>query len=237
AKLRHQLGLVGQYDETVGRGFDDLLTQQRTAQPFDQVQRRVDLVGAVEREIEPRALVQRRDLHPKLASQRSDRIRCRHADDIAQPAILQRLRQSPQHVCGRRAGAQAKRHTALDILKRMLGGLALVAFEIDHLLTPGEGSYFTGPTRWRGLGRPGALWASPQDLLFMSHPEFYTRIFWHCDAAGLISLPTQFSNLLLAGGRWGRCAAPATTSEHFILWLRGRGNALRRIPTPAQPPC
>src|SRR5262249_8351791 len=33
---------------------------------------------------------------------------------------------------------------------------------------------------------------------FMSHPEFYKRIFGYCNAVCLISLPAQYSNLLLA---------------------------------------
>jgi hypothetical protein len=37
---------------------------------------------------------------------------------------------------------------------------------------------FTGLTRWRGLGRPGALWAPPQDLLYFRQQRRLCRRCW-----------------------------------------------------------
>src|SRR5262245_3120783 len=49
----------------------------------------------------------------------------------------------------------------------------------------------------------------------MCHPEFYNRIFWHCDAASLRLLRAQYSKLLVAGAPSGPLrgpeGAPATT--------------------------
>ncbi|HJZ45787.1 MAG TPA: hypothetical protein VKE41_01435 [Roseiflexaceae bacterium] len=53
------------------------------------------------------------------------------------------------------------------------------------------------------------------------------------------SINDNFRHWDSAARTWSLRAAqrPATTTcEHFLLWLRGRGNALRRTPTPSQPP-
>ena len=53
------LGGIGDDDHALGRDGDDLLAQQRAAAALDQAQLAVELVGAVDGEIEERRVVER----------------------------------------------------------------------------------------------------------------------------------------------------------------------------------
>ena len=55
-----QLALVGNHDHALRRRRDDLLAQQRAAAALDQAQLVVDLVGAVDGQVEIRLVVERR---------------------------------------------------------------------------------------------------------------------------------------------------------------------------------
>ena len=50
---RHQLAGIGNHDEAVGHGGDDLLARVRGATTLDEPEVRSDLVGTVNREIKP----------------------------------------------------------------------------------------------------------------------------------------------------------------------------------------
>src|SRR3712207_8702288 len=52
------LALLGYDHEAARGGHDDLLAQQRGPAALDEPEPRVDLVGAVDREVQPRAAVQ-----------------------------------------------------------------------------------------------------------------------------------------------------------------------------------
>jgi len=90
----------------------------------------------VQRQIKLWALIQRGSGHTELPRQHADSIRCRHTDNIVQLAVAQCLGQDMQHVRGGRSRTQAQRHATLDILKRMLSGLALEEFEVSHSIAP-----------------------------------------------------------------------------------------------------
>jgi hypothetical protein len=55
-----KLGLVDDAHKLLGRHLDHLLAQQRAAAALDHIQLRVDLVGAVDRHVQRRLRVQRR---------------------------------------------------------------------------------------------------------------------------------------------------------------------------------
>ena len=54
SEARHELGFVHDHDELLGRGSDDLLAEQRAAQPFDQIEFRIHLIGSVDAEVRRR---------------------------------------------------------------------------------------------------------------------------------------------------------------------------------------
>ena len=69
---------------TIRRAADatDLLAQVRAAQPLDQVEVRVDLVGAVDHDVELGDVVERQERDPQLAAARRGRGRRGHAGDV-----------------------------------------------------------------------------------------------------------------------------------------------------------
>ena len=53
------LDVVGDHDHAIGRRGDDLFTQQCAAAALDEIERGIDLVGAIDRQIEPVDVVER----------------------------------------------------------------------------------------------------------------------------------------------------------------------------------
>ena len=105
-----------------GRG-DDLFAQQRAAAALDQVQVRVDLVGAVDGQVEFRRLVERRQRHAEFGAEAGRALGRRHADDLHAGRDL--VGQQPDELLGGRAGADAEPHAVLDMVKRRPRGLDL----------------------------------------------------------------------------------------------------------------
>ena len=101
----------------------DLFAQQRAAAALDQRQIGIDLVGAVDGQIELRRLVERRQRHAEFQAKRRGALGGRHADDL-QPA-LDALGQQPDELFRRRAGADAEPHAVLDMAERCARGLDL----------------------------------------------------------------------------------------------------------------
>ncbi len=107
-ELRHLLARVGDDQHAARRCGDNFLAQQRAAAPFDQAQRAVDLVGAVDREVELGRLVERRQRNAELARLARRRLRGRHADDLQSLAHFGA--DEIDERAGGRAGAEAKPH-------------------------------------------------------------------------------------------------------------------------------
>ena len=63
-------GIVGDHDHAIRRRGHDLLPQQRAAAALDQVERGIDFVGAVDREVEPVDLVERGQRNPAALRRR-----------------------------------------------------------------------------------------------------------------------------------------------------------------------
>src|SRR6266702_1515621 len=61
-----ELRVVDDHDELLRRRRDDFLAEQGAAHPLDQVELRVDFVGAIDGQVEPEALLQRGQRNPQL---------------------------------------------------------------------------------------------------------------------------------------------------------------------------
>ena len=119
AERADQLALVGDHHHAVGRGGDDLLAQQRAAAALDQPKLIVDLVGAIDGEIEMRRLVERgeRDVEPLGLGAR--RIGGGDAEHVQ--ALADALAERGDEACRGRAGAKPKPHPVLDEIERGAG--------------------------------------------------------------------------------------------------------------------
>ena len=94
------------------RGGDDLFAQQRAAAALDEAQLRVDLVGAVDGQVELRRLLQRRQRNAEACRLGARRFGGRHADDLKTGRDV--LAERGDEAARRGAGAEAKLHAGLD---------------------------------------------------------------------------------------------------------------------------
>ena len=126
AQRRDRLSGVGDHDEALGRGGDDLLAQLGAAAALDQPAVGGDLVCSIDRDVKSLQLAELLDPEAQLPGLALGRRRGRDAADLAQTAPRQRR----QQVGDRRAGAEADRHAVEDQLRRRLGGEPLLALGI-----------------------------------------------------------------------------------------------------------
>ena len=115
------LGGIGDHDHPVGGGRHDLLLQERAAPALDQVQLGVELVRAVDRDVEPLRLVERDHLDPLLAGERGGSGRGRHAADL-QPLLAHPLAEALHQPRSGRARAEPHPHPVLDQVGGAAGG-------------------------------------------------------------------------------------------------------------------
>ena len=112
-----QLFLVDDDDEAPARRGDDLFAQQGTAQALDQVQRaELDLVGAVDRQVDLLVFGKGRDRNAEPARLRRGALGGRDADDLE--PLLDARRQPLDDKGGGRPGAEAEDHAVLDLFDR-----------------------------------------------------------------------------------------------------------------------
>ena len=133
AEPAHELRLVGDDHHPPGGRRDHLLAQVRASQPLDQVERRVDLVGAVDHEVELGDVLEREERDPQLVAPRGRRSGGGHAGDVGEGARSEPLAQRIEHLRGGRAAAQAQPHPRADEAVDGRGaGLGLERLEVGH---------------------------------------------------------------------------------------------------------
>jgi hypothetical protein len=98
----------GDHDHPVRRRGDDLLAQQRAAAALDEIERGIDLVGAVDGEIEPVDLVQRGQTNAAAYRIGTGGFRGWHADHI-EPVANTHPQQFDKMLRGR-TGTEAQLH-------------------------------------------------------------------------------------------------------------------------------
>ncbi len=108
--------IVGDHDHAIRRRRHDLFAQQRAAAALDDVKSRIDLVRAIDGQIEPVDVVQRRQRDAAALRVGTGRLRGRHADDLKSGADP--LTKKFDKVPGGRAGAEAELHAVAYMLER-----------------------------------------------------------------------------------------------------------------------
>src|SRR5271170_4281575 len=78
----HELGRIDDDDHALRGGGDDLLAQQRPAAALDQIELGIDFVGTVDRQVEFRQLVERRERNAERLRLRGRRLRGRDAANV-----------------------------------------------------------------------------------------------------------------------------------------------------------
>ncbi len=116
----------------------DLLAQQRRAAALDQPKFRIEFVGAVDRQIEFRGLVQRGQRDAGMFGEAARRLRGRDADHVE--TRLHPHAQEFDEMGGGRAGAEAEPHSGTDEFERGLRGRALLM--VAHEFSPPSITYF-----------------------------------------------------------------------------------------------
>ena len=109
-------GVVGDHDHAIRSGGHDLFAQQRAAAALDQVERGIDLVGAVDGEVEPIDIVERGQGDAALLGLDAGRLRGRHAHHVQSGADL--FTEQVDKMPGGRTGAEAELHAVPHMLKR-----------------------------------------------------------------------------------------------------------------------
>ena len=80
--MRDALGVVGDHHHAIRGHGDDFFAQQRAAAALDEPQRAVDLVGAIDGQVELGEIVERGQLDAGPLGQKARVLRCRHAEDF-----------------------------------------------------------------------------------------------------------------------------------------------------------
>ena len=107
----HPFGIVGDHDHAIRGRRHDLFAQQRAAAALDEVEIGIDFVGAIDRQIEPVDLIQRRQRNAAALGIGARRLRCRHADDLKPGAYP--LAKQLDKMLGGRPGAEAELHAVM----------------------------------------------------------------------------------------------------------------------------
>ncbi|MOA07701.1 hypothetical protein D3C78_1274160 [compost metagenome] len=115
--------MVGDDDHAGGCRSHDLFAQKRAAAALDETQRMIDLVGAIDGQIEFRQFIEGFQRHAKLDAQARGALGCRHALDLETGCDL--FGQKPDKFLGRRTRADTKPHPVLHVGQCGLGGLDL----------------------------------------------------------------------------------------------------------------
>ena len=118
AEALHELRIIGDDDEPPCCLLHNLLAQQRPASSFDQAQLSIDLVRAIDGQIEWGDLRQRVNRNSERSRLLLSLVRCARAANIAQRTCGQSLAHEADEFLRRAAGAQAEGHAALHLLQR-----------------------------------------------------------------------------------------------------------------------
>src|SRR6266566_897940 len=121
-EARDELRLVDDHDEPLRRGRDYLLTEPRAPEALDQVELRVDLVGAVDTQVHGGPFLERRERDPQLLRHVRGRERRRHALQVH--ALPDEPGDALQEEPRGRAGPEPEDHPRLDVREGGFRGLS-----------------------------------------------------------------------------------------------------------------
>jgi hypothetical protein len=86
-----ELRFVDDDDLAAAGASDDLLPQKRSAAALDQIQVRIDLVGAVDRQIDHGMCIERCERYPEVSRHRGDLVRARDGEDVGELSEFETL--------------------------------------------------------------------------------------------------------------------------------------------------
>src|SRR2546421_6143823 len=226
-ELADGLLLRGDHDEDLRRRRDYLLARQRSASALHEPRTGVDLVGAVDRDVQIAQLVEVRQLEPQRKRGPFGRGRGRGAAHVRQPPLGDRR----QQVRDRRARAEADAHPVLHHLGRRLRGVALVAL-------PKRVAQWTRLPRSRTRGRHGADVIAPGTSLrrtLSAGTGGCSRQPWPTEQSSsrasaswrLVSMPTATA---VSPAWWASAIAAANTARLSLspakLWISSRSSLI-----------
>lgn len=136
-ELENSLVVVDDDDEPGSGSRDDLLTEQRPAPAFDQIELRIHLVRSINRNVETTSLFEGGERDAERPGESRGLLRGWNADYLkARPAPSP---QGPNHELGSGAGAQSNRHPIFDQARGIFRCRALLHVG-THTRTPGGSS-------------------------------------------------------------------------------------------------
>mmetsp|Transcript_34219 Transcript_34219/g.107885 ORF Transcript_34219/g.107885 Transcript_34219/m.107885 type:complete len:295 (+) Transcript_34219:136-1020(+) len=127
-----ELGLVDDDDELVGADLHHLLAEEGAAAALHEVKRRVDLVGAVDGDVELAVLVERRERDAELLGLLLGAHGGRDAHDVGELALLHELAHALHGEGRRRTSAEAHDHAALHVVVNGLVAHLLLELVLRH---------------------------------------------------------------------------------------------------------
>ena len=160
AEPRHHLGGVDDYDQLFAGARDDFLAQQGTAQTLDEIEPWIDLVGAVDGQIDRQAALQIEDFDVQLPGEAGRGLGCGYGADAQ--ALRHAPPQGPDGVFGGRAGSQAHHHAVGDVFDSLGSGRFLRVHGLFHGSAIRSGmvggfNQFEAAARDSISNRPGAV--------------------------------------------------------------------------------
>lgn len=134
AKPFHLLGGIGDHQHGAGGSGHDLLAQQGTASALDEVERRVDLIGAIDGQIEDGIALQIGQGDAQFPAEPGRALGGRHATNLKAAGDARAKR--PEEGFGRRAGAKTQNHAILHMGGHGLdvGGRSAADFSFKSVL-------------------------------------------------------------------------------------------------------
>ena len=138
-ELRGELGVIHDDDLAQARLGDDLLAEERSPAALDEVEVGVDLVGAVDREIDDGMLGQRRERDADLPRELRARARRRDAEHVLQVPRLHEHADAADREQRRAPRAEADDHPGAHEVRGALAGRLLEIVAVGHgLVTIGS---------------------------------------------------------------------------------------------------
>ncbi len=119
AEHRHELGVVGDHHHLVGGGGHDLLAEQRPSTALDQAELIVDLVGAVDSQVQMRRLVEGGERNAEAFGAFPRGLGGGHAQDLQTAGHL--LCERIDEPLRRRSRAEPEPHAVEDEIERAQG--------------------------------------------------------------------------------------------------------------------
>lgn len=122
AEAGDELGVVDDDDELVGGGLDHLLAEEGAAAALDEVEVGVDLVGAVDGEVDVGVGVEGGEGDAEGGGLLLGALGGGDADDVGEGAGFEEGAELVDDEGGGGAGAEAEDHAAVDVLDGLVGG-------------------------------------------------------------------------------------------------------------------